>query len=95
MDINHDFKLIGDINLEFSVFEDKLLFIHSSFLSGQYALDLLSVQILLQPKNVKVMLFLKGDLSVDGYLGFYFNLDQFVPLVDFFKSLGFANCDKN
>ena len=72
--------------ITFSIYEDRLLFIHSDFTSSQLVLNEIGVQLLEQPKNTKLsFLSTKSEQCVQ----LYFEPSEFKPLKDYFQSLGF------
>jgi len=83
------FMLICDLKMQFSVFEDKLLFLHSLFMSGQYLINPLAIDVIKHPHNTKVSFFMVDDKHCKSYQAYYFKREEFEPLVSYFKSLGF------
>ena len=91
MSLNHEksFMLDCDIELKFSVFDDKLLFLHSKFMSGQYILDLIDISVQKQPENIKVGFTCTINGLSEDYQSYYFKSDEFSNLVKYFKALRF------
>ena len=83
------FKLVTGEDFIFSVYDDKLLFMHSAFTSSQLELNDFGVQLDLHPKQAKLgFLFTKPKLSAQ-YLSFYFDKSEYKPLQTYFRALGF------
>lgn len=76
----------GSAPVTFSVFDDKLLFIHSNFTSSQFWLDDFGVQVMHQGKNVQVGLMFKNG---HNYLSLFFRGDQYDTLLRYFRQLGY------
>ena len=81
------FKALGGCDLTFSVFEGKLLFLHSAFMSGQYDIDLIGVDITKQSSSVKVAFM--SLVATENYASYYFEADEFEALTDYFRQLKF------
>ena len=87
------FMLDCDIELKFSVFDDKLLFLHSQFMSGQYILDRVAIYVKKQPKNVKVS-FTATDYGLsEDYQSYYFKSAEYYDLMRYFQALRFKATD--
>jgi len=81
------FKLHNiDASIIFSVFDNKLLFIHSQFTSTQFALDEFGIRVEKYDDFAQVALMFKGG---ENYLSLLFNGDEFDSLVKYFRVLGY------
>jgi len=87
------FILDCDIELKFSVFDDKLLFLHSKFMSGQYILDRVAIYVKKQPKNVKVSFTSTDHGLSNDYQSYYFKSSEYYDLVTYFQALRFKATD--
>ncbi len=83
------FKTLAGCDLTFSVFDDKLLFLHSDFMSGQYDIDSIGVDITKQPNSVKVAFMSVWKRTVNNYASYYFEAIEFEALRDYFRQLKF------
>lgn len=83
------FMLNCGIELSFSVFDDKLLFAHSRFMSGQYIMKKTDIQITKQSDNVKVGFTCAVYGLSEDYQSYYFKLNEYEELKGYFKELGY------
>ena len=83
------FKALGGCDLTFSVFDGKLLFLHSDFMSGQYDIDLIGVDVMKQSDHVKVAFMSTLSRTVNNYASYYFEASEFEALRDYFRQLKF------
>ncbi len=83
------FKTLAGCYLTFSICDGKLLFLHSDFMSGQYDINLISVNITKQPNNVKVAFVSIWSRTIDNYASYYFEADELGSLTDYFRQLKF------
>ncbi len=81
------FKTRAGCDLTFSVCDNKLLFLHSDFMSGQYDIDSIGVDITKQPDSVKVAFMSIWARTVDNYASYYFEVSEFEALRDYFLQL--------
>jgi len=87
------FMLNCDIELTFSVFENKLLFVHSQFMSGQYIMSRIGV-IITDPLNSAKVAFISTDFGLsDDYQSYYFKIKEYEELIRYFKGLGYPAPD--
>lgn len=81
-------KLVGyPITIHLSLHEETLLFIHAPFLSGQWPIDKIGIQVTHERASVKI-----GITSTDNamlYQSWIVEAGQFDEIVSYFKGLGF------
>lgn len=83
------FKTSAGCDLTFSVCDGKLLFLHSDFMSGQYDIDSIGVDITEQPNSVKVAFMSIWARTTNNYASYYFEAGELQPLTDYFRQLKF------
>lgn len=82
-----DFKLNNSfVSITFSVFDKKLLFLHSQFTSSQFVLDEFGVRVIKNRSSVKVEFMFTNSMQA---IGLYFDINEYDALVAYFKSLGY------
>ena len=85
------FKLFNcDCEITFSIFDDRLLFIHSPFTSSQLILNEMGVNLLPQESCLQLQFYLKGG---ENYLSLMFRTDQAEGLYKYFLRLGYPMPD--
>lgn len=91
MKFEENFKLFNcDCEITFSIFDDRLLFIHSPFTSSQLILNEMGVSLMPQEECLQLQFYLKGG---ENYLSLFFRTDQGESLYRYFKRLGYPMPD--
>lgn len=88
-----EFTMRNGRKITFSVFEQRLLFIHSDFTSSQLGLDDFGIEVTNNIETIKLgfwfTLTKKDGTPSDQFLSFYFALEEFKPLQKYFRALGY------
>ena len=83
------FELANSSRITFSVCDNRLLFIHGDFISAQYVMDLIGIDLVLTSHNVHFKVYSAVKKTAENYLSFYFQRNEFDHLTHYFKSLGY------
>lgn len=87
LELQESFKLSGvDAKMQFSVSDNRLLFLHSPFTSSQLIIDELGVNGIEQGVAFQLQFYLKGG---ENYFSFFFEKDQEDSLIKYFRKLRF------
>ena len=78
------FKLNGGGSMTLSIFENRMLFIHSVFISAQWVLDKTGVEVSDNINSIKLAL---HNHNIETYQSFYFELEESEKLYLYFKAL--------
>lgn len=84
-------KTVTGYEMTFS-YQADLIMLHSDFISAQWSPDCTGIEVANQGVNVKVAFHTISkitDVNFPPYQSWYFNVDEFEPLLAWFKSLGF------